>query len=399
MKKRDFLPLFFLSIFLILSTTMAREAIAAYRLLEIRHWSAPDHTRVVIDLNGPPTYDIPSSESPLTLVLNLQGIFLQKGKQEIPVKDPVIQKMMVNPKGKDQAEVTLFLVKPARWKVFSLKPYQDKPHRLVVDILRPDLEEKEKTERKISEELKAKKKRIIVLDPGHGGEDPGAIGPRGTKEKDVVLALARKLQKTLDKSGEVRAFLTRRGDYFVPLNERIKIAREYGADLLISLHTNGSPKRHTRGTSVYCLSLKGASDQATQLLAQKENASDMMGGISLAPEKKDLDSILLDLELTHNINASLHLGGLMLSELGRINQIQFIQPRQAGFAVLKAPNFPSVLVETAYITHPIEERFLRKESFQSDLIRAISNAVKKFIPLLAAVKEEVPRADLSRDRG
>ncbi len=398
MKKRGFLPIFFLSIFLILSTTLAREAIATYRLLEIRLWSAPDHTRVVIDLNGPPTYDIPASENPLTLVLNLQGIFLQKGKQEIPVKDPVIQKMMVHPKGKDQAEVTLFLVKPGRWKIFSLKPYQDKPHRLVIDILRPDLEEKEKTERKVSEELKAKKKRIIVLDPGHGGEDPGAIGPRGTKEKDVVLALARRLQKTLDESAGIKAFLTRRGDYFVPLDERIKIAREYGADLLISLHANGSSKRHTRGTSVYCLSLKGASDQATQLLAQKENASDLMGGISLTPEKKDLDSILLDLELTHNINESLHLGGLMLSELGRINQIQFIQPRQAGFAVLKAPNFPSILVETAYITHPVEERFLRKESFQADLIRAIFNAVKKFIPLLA-VKEEASPAVRAGEKG
>jgi N-acetylmuramoyl-L-alanine amidase len=164
------------------------------------------------------------------------------------------------------------------------------------------------------------------------------------------------------------------------------------------LHTNGSPKRHTRGTSVYCLSLKGASDQATQLLAQKENASDLMGGISLTPEKKDLDSILLDLELTHNINESLHLGGLMLSELGRINQIQFIQPRQAGFAVLKAPNFPSILVETAYITHPVEERFLRKESFQADLIRAIFNAVKKFIPLLA-VKEEASPAVRAGEEG
>jgi len=157
-------------------------------------------------------------------------------------------------------------------------------------------------------------------------------------------------------------------------------------------------ERRTRGTSVYCLSLKGASDQATQLLAQKENASDMMGGIFLAREKKDLDSILLDLALTHTINESLQLGGLMLSELGRINQIQFIQPRQAGFAVLKAPEFPSVLVETAYITHPIEERFLRRESFQSDLIRAISTAVRKFIPLLA-VKEEVPRANLAKDTG
>ncbi|MDH4266737.1 MAG: AMIN domain-containing protein, partial [Deltaproteobacteria bacterium] len=136
MKKRGFLIAFIFIIFLTLGITIASGAIAAYRLLEVRHWSAPDHTRVVIDLSGPPTYNIPSSENPLSLVLNLQGIFLQNEKKEIPVNDPVIRKMMVNPKGKDLAEVTLFLVKPARWKVFSLKPYQDKPHRLVVDIFR-----------------------------------------------------------------------------------------------------------------------------------------------------------------------------------------------------------------------------------------------------------------------
>jgi N-acetylmuramoyl-L-alanine amidase len=394
MNKKIHLTALTLGVLFTLCLFQAKEAFAVHRLLEIRHWSAPDHTRVVIDLSGPPTHQIPPTENPLALVLNLQGVFFPKGRKEMIVKDQVIHKMVVNPKGKDEAEVILSLIKPARWKVFSLKPFQDKPDRLVVDIFRLDLEEREKTERKVSQELKTDKKRVVVLDPGHGGEDPGAIGPRGTKEKDVVLALARRLQKTLDESREVRAFLTRRGDYFVPLGDRIKIAREYGADLFISLHANGSPKRQARGTSVYCLSLKGASDQATQLLAQKENASDLMGGISLTAEKKDLNSILLDLELTHTINESLRMGGVMLSELGRVNQIQFLQPRQAGFAVLKAPNFPSVLVETAYITHPIEERFLRKESFQGDLTRAIFKAVKKFIPLLA-VKEEDPKADLA----
>ena len=398
MKKKMAFPAYYLCLIWVAGMGMAGDVMAAYRVLEIRHWAAPDHTRVVIDLNGPATYNSPPSENPLTLVLNLPGISFEKKKQEIPVKDQVIRKLVVNSAGKEQTEITFFLLKPARWKVFSLKPFQDKPHRLVVDVFRPDLEEVEKTERKVSEELKAKKKRIVVLDPGHGGEDPGAIGPRGTKEKDIVLALARRLQKTLDASEEVRAFLTRRGDYFVPLNDRIKIAGEYGADLLISLHTNGSTSRHTRGTSVYCLSLKGASDQATQLLAQKENASDMMGGISLMPGKKDLDTILMDLESTHTINESLQLGGLVLSELSRINRIQFSQPRQAGFAVLKAPSFPSVLVETAYITHPLEERSLQQTSFQSDLTRAIFGAVKKFIPLLA-VKEEASPAVRAGEKG
>ena len=144
--------------------------------------------------------------------------------------------------------------------------------------------------------------------------------------------------------------------------------------------------------------MKGASDQTTQLVAQKENASDMMGGIFLMPEKKDLDSILMDLQMTHTINESLQLGGLVLSELRRINRIQFAQPRQARFAVLKASNFPSVLVETAYITHPLEERSLRQTSFQSDLSRAIFGAVRKFIPLLA-VKEEASPAARAGEKG
>jgi N-acetylmuramoyl-L-alanine amidase len=202
----------------------------------------------------------------------------------------------------------------------------------------------------------------------------------------------------LEESGDVRAFLTRRGDYFVSLEDRVKVAQEYGADLFISLHANASRKREARGSSVYCLSLKGASDKATELLAQKENASDMVGGISMPPRERDLDSILLDLEQTHTINESLHLGGLALSELSRINSIQFTQPREAGFRVLQAPSIPSILVEAAYITNPVEERFLRQERFQLKLIQAIVTAVKKFMPLLA-VKEESGGLEPVRGKG
>jgi N-acetylmuramoyl-L-alanine amidase len=361
----------------------------AAKLLEIRQWSAPDHTRVVVDLDGAPAYEaLPSTDS-LTYTLILRGVLLPKGGQEVPVADQVIQKLRLEPEGKEEARLTLFLVKPGGMNIFLLKPYLDKPDRLVIDISRPDLVEKEKEQRQVTRELKAKKKRIVVLDPGHGGEDPGAIGPRGTMEKDIVLSLAKSLQKALDATGEVRAFLTRRGDYFVSLQDRVKIAQEYGADLFVSLHANGSKSRQTRGTSIYCLSLKGASDTATQVLAQKENASDLMGGISQASARRDLNSILLDLEQTHSINESLQLGGLALSELGRVNQIQFSQPRQAGFAVLKAHEFPSILVETAYLTHPGEESLLRKRNFQEKLCQAISAAILRFIPRFA-VKEERP---------
>ena len=367
------------------------------RLLEIRQWSAPDHTRVVADLEGSPAFEILTQTDPLMYAVQLRGIALPRGSQELPGDDQVIRKIRIEPEGREGARLSLSLVKPGRLNIFLLKPFENKPDRLVIDVSRPDLEEKEKEQRQFTRELKAKKKRIVVIDAGHGGDDPGAVGLRKTLEKDIVLALAQNLQKTLDATGEIRAFLTRRGDYFVPLNDRVKIAEEYGADLFISLHANGSRSRQTRGTSIYCLSLKGASDKATQVLAQKENESDMLGGTSRVPVRKDLDTILLDLEQTHAINESLHLGGLALSELGRVNQIQFSQPRQAGFAVLKAPEFPSILVETAYISNPNEEMLLRKKNFQDRLCQAIAVAVKKYLPFLS-VKEERPGTDAAEGR-
>jgi len=398
--KRSFLArMVFWAIF-IAGYFTATDAPAATRCLDIRQWSAPDHSRVVIDLDGPPTYNIPAPAETLVLTVSLQKIILPWQVREIPVDDRVIRKLRIARVGADGAELTISLVKPARWAAIVLKPFEDKPDRLVIDIFRPDLEEREKAERQGSQKLKTKKTRIVVIDPGHGGEDPGAIGPGKAREKDVVLALAKKLQKALDESGEVRAFLTRRDDYYISLEDRIKIAQEYGADLFISLHVNGNKKRSVRGTSIYCLSLKGASDKAAELLAHKENTSDLVGGISSAPAHKDLDSILLDLEQTHTINESLHLGGMALRELGRINRIQFTQPRQANFVVLKALSIPSILVEAAYITNPVEEKVLRQERFQLALARAILAAVKKFMPLLA-VKEEGAREELpkTKERG
>jgi N-acetylmuramoyl-L-alanine amidase len=375
---------------------MGAEALAGFKLLDIRQWTAPDHTRVVIDLDGPPAYETPALSDPLILRLKLSNVILPKRGRGIWVNDRVIRKIRVKREAKEGAEITLFLVKPARWNIFALKPYLDKPDRLVIDVSRPDLEEKEKEERQVSQKLKSEKTMIVVLDPGHGGEDPGAIGARKTQEKDIVLAIARRLQKALEASSDIRAFLTRRDDYFVSLEDRIKIAQEYGADLFISLHANASRKRQAHGSSIYCLSLQGASDKAAELLAQDENASDMVGGTS-PPAARDLDSILLDLEQTHTINESLRFGGLALSELSRINSIQFTQPRQAGFTVLKAPSFPSILVEAAYVTNPVEENFLHQEGFQLKLTQAIVSAVKKYMPFLK-VKEEGDRVEPARGK-
>jgi N-acetylmuramoyl-L-alanine amidase len=354
---------------------------------EVRHWSAPDHTRVVIDLDRLPAHEMQPSDDPLILRLHLSSCEFPKGRREVAVNDRIIRLMKIEPDGKGNVGIIVSLVKPSRWNLFTLRPYQNKPHRLVIDVFRPDLEEKEKADRRGTQALRTKQHRIVVIDPGHGGEDPGAVGTRGTLEKDVAMAIAQMLQKELDRVPGIRAFLTRRGDYFVSLDDRGRIAREYGADLFVSLHANGNRNPKVRGSSVYCLSLKGASDQAAQLLAQKENASDLIGGARGTIETGDLGSILLDLEQTHTINESLHLAGLALSSLKRVNRVQFPQPKQADFRVLKAWGIPSILVEMAYITNPVEERLLQRRNFHSEMARALSEAIRKFIPHLARREE------------
>ncbi|MCX5908695.1 MAG: N-acetylmuramoyl-L-alanine amidase [Deltaproteobacteria bacterium] len=309
----------------------------------------------------PVGYRVSISPDSKTLSCTVRGVTFAGREKKIKVSDFVVESIFLQHQLPGSVLLQVRLLQPAQARVFELKKYLDKPDRLVIDIIRSDLEIKEKDKRKKERGLKAAGIPVVVIDPGHGGEDPGAVGPRGTKEKDIVLEIGKKLKRLLDQEPGIRAFLTRRGDYFIPLVDRVRIAREYGADLFVSLHCNGGRKRYLRGTSVYCLSPKGASDVAGRLLADQENASDRIGGIF--PEQgstKILDSVLVDLTQTHAINTSLQFGGMTLGELARVNVLQFHAPRQAEFAVLKAPDFPSVLVECAYLTNPAEELRLGK---------------------------------------
>jgi N-acetylmuramoyl-L-alanine amidase len=376
----------------------ALEAGAVIRILDVRHWSAPEHTRVVLDLSGPALYESRASADPLVLTWVIKYVHFPGQEKIIPIDDLVVKKVHFQARPLRRVQLTVTLVQPVEAKIFALKKYLDKPDRLVIDLVRPDLEVKEKDTRKEARGLKTQKTRIVVIDPGHGGEDPGAIGPKGTKEKDIVLELGKKIKKILDQEKGIRAFLTRQGDYFIPLIQRVCIAREYGADLFLSLHCNGHRKRQLRGTSVYCLSLKEASDVTARLLAERENASDLMGGVyEKGAPGRILDSILLDLEQTSLINASLTLGGIALGELRRVNAIQYSIPRQAQFAVLKAQDFPSLLVECAYLTHPKEEFLLQNANFQIRLARALAESVKKFLPLLNIQEGEAGK--MVRDHG
>jgi N-acetylmuramoyl-L-alanine amidase len=218
----------------------------------------------------------------------------------------------------------------------------------------------------------------IALDPGHGGEDPGAIGATGTREKDIVLAVAKKLKTRLEALPNTRVMLTRDGDYFVPLGTRVEKARKVQADLFVSIHADAFIEQRARGSSVFVLSEKGASSTAARWLATDQNKADMIGGVNLAKHDRQLASVLFDLSTTAQINDSLKLGKAVLGEIGGINRLHKAAVEQAGFAVLKAPDIPSILVETAFISNPEEEAKLKDDDYQDQLANAITKGIKRY---------------------
>lgn len=218
----------------------------------------------------------------------------------------------------------------------------------------------------------------IALDPGHGGEDPGASGRSGSREKDVVLAIAKRLKKKIEDIPNMRVMLTRDGDFFVPLQTRVAKARSVQADLFVSIHADAFVEPRARGSSVFVLSEKGASSTAARWLAQKENDADLIGGVNINTQDKHLASVLLDLSTTAQINDSIKLGKVVLKEIGGINRLHKNSVEQAGFAVLKAPDIPSILIETAFISNPEEEAKLTNEAYQDELAEAIVRGIKKY---------------------
>lgn len=228
---------------------------------------------------------------------------------------------------------------------------------------------------------------LIALDPGHGGEDPGAIGRGGTREKDVVLSIAKRLKKLIDAQPNMRAYLTRDNDYFVPLHVRVQKARRVKADLFISIHADAWTKPSARGSSVFALSQNGATSAAARYMAQRENEADLIGGVNLGSHNKQVAQVLLDLSTSAQINDSVRVGSRVLGEIGKINRLHKNRVEQAGFAVLKAPDIPSILVETAFISNPEEERLLRSPAHQAKIAQAVLSGINSYFsnsPALAS---------------
>ena len=376
------LKILFLSFIGIFTILFQSIAVSAALLTDVRFWSAPDHTRVVLDLTEPIRYESSTQEKPPEFHLEIREVTLQTKKKEIEVNDSFLTKINLTKLGKNKVRIVIHQKKPLNVVIFALNPYLDKPHRLVIDLVDVGQEKKEQEEREKQKEIRPKGTKTVVIDPGHGGEDPGAIGLGKTMEKDIVLRAGQKMFHLLNQQKEFKAFLTRKGDYFIPLEERIKIARDYGADLLISLHADGSFNPQARGSSVYCLSISGATDVAARLLADRENMSNVLGGAILRPASlsKDpkLNQILLDLMQNNSMKESFRFAELILDEVKSVNHLKYPCYRQANFIVLRAPDIPSVLVETAFITNKEDERLLNQNEFQEKFARTLVNSIRRY---------------------
>jgi len=398
----------------------------------LRLWHSPDKTRVVFDVSADVKYHIFDLDNPQRIVIDIQNGGLQTNLPKLQDNFHIAGMRSGKP-NKSVFRVVLDLKRKLKSNAFVLTPNELYGHRLVVDLLDesvqlsdalglPDqgssaaellsdstngqslsaqdssaeqlpadqqaepapastVSQATPPQQPVSVAIPSRRDRrqlVVAIDAGHGGEDPGAIGHRGSREKVITLSIAKKLKNVIDSDPKMRAFLVRTGDYYIKLHKRRQMARAKGADLFISIHADAFKHRSANGLSVFALSQRGATSAMASALAAKENASDLIGGVSLANKDEVLAKVLVDLSMTATISDSVNLGGRVLKELGQVGRLHSKRVEQAGFAVLKSPDMPSILVETGFITNPEEERKLRTSSYQNKIANAVYRAVQEF---------------------
>src|SRR5258706_1837350 len=381
-----------LAILLGAPAAFAQVASAQAQILGTRIWPAKDYTRVTVESKAEIKFQLFAVKDPERLVVDIEGVEFGPALAELNGKvatgDPYIDKLRVGRNRPGVIRLVLDLKTEVKPQVFTLKPVGEYGHRLVIDLypaVAPDplaaLIEADRRRVDAAEPdptAPPKKPRVarlatIVIDPGHGGEDPGARGRLGSSEKDITLTIAKRLKDLIDAEPDMRAVLTRDADFYVPLGVRVDKARRVKADLVVSVHADAFVRPHARGSSVFALSERRATSEAARWLADKENEADLVGGVHIDVKDKYLAQTLLDLSQTATISDSLKLGRHVLSELGAINKLHKPHVEQASFAVLKSPDVPSILVETAFISNPDEERRLNDDAYQDKLAHAILN--------------------------
>jgi N-acetylmuramoyl-L-alanine amidase len=341
----------------------------------VRLWAGPDSTRVVLDLSGSAQHSLQVLRNPDRVVLDVAGARLGAGVRTAPPGTGAVKQVRMARRPSGELRIVLDLSRPISAKSFLAAPNDRYGYRLVIDL---GTSQGVDTPVKVEHAPPEARDLIIAVDAGHGGEDPGAIGKNGTREKDVVLAIAKELALKINSETGMKAVLTRDGDYFVPLRDRMRRARAHSADLFVSIHADSIRDRRVDGSSVYILSQRGATDEASRWLAERENASDLIGGVSLDDKDDVLASVLLDLSQSASLSASQVAAERVLHQLNRVGEIRKPQVQQARFMVLKSPDIPSMLVETAYISNPQEEQRLRGAAHQAKLAAAIHQGVHDY---------------------
>ncbi|MCB1723034.1 MAG: N-acetylmuramoyl-L-alanine amidase [Chromatiaceae bacterium] len=345
----------------------------------VRLWTAPDHTRVVFDTTAPVEHKVFTLDEPDRLVLDIASASVAGALDAgAGISDQLLTGMRYARKPDGTLRVVLDLSKPARPKTFLLKPNASYGHRLVVDLY-PTGATREPRVAKSTADIERARDVVVAIDAGHGGDDPGAAGSvHGTEEKRITLEIARRVKRLVDAQPGMRGVLTRSSDYYVGLRKRMDIARDNRADLFVSIHADAFRDKRVRGSSVYVLSARGASSEAARWLADKENAADLVGGVSLEDKDPALAELLMSLSQSATQHASFSAAGRVYQELGRVGKVHGRRVQQAGFLVLKSPDIPSMLVETGFISNPTEERNLRDDAYQERLATAIMRGVQDF---------------------
>jgi len=360
--------------FLLGATYMAAAAAAPVEVNGLRVWASPDSTRVVLDLSRPVRYQMFTLDGPDRVVLDLEGAALDTSHHGLPGPAGLVRAVRTGSQPGGMLRVVLDLTGHVQAKSFLTPPNQAYGDRLVVDLTsntapRPIVAPHAPT---------GQRDLVIAVDAGHGGEDPGAIGKYGTREKDVALKIARLLAQRINQEPGMRAVMTRSGDYYVPFRERLRRARVAQADLFISIHADAFVNRSARGSSVYVLSRGRASSEAARWLADRENAADLIGGVSLDDKSDVLASVLLDLSQNAVIGASQKAAARVLQQLDKVGELKKTEVQHASLIVLTSPDIPSMLVETAYISNPQEEKRLRSHAYQEKLAAAIEDGVHQY---------------------
>lgn len=360
-------------------------AFAQTDVVGVRMWPAPDNTRLVFDVNGPVEHNIFALEGPDRLVIDLKDTRLATDVEQPTDKNGLLTAIRYATRDRNDLRIVLDLAAPVRPKTFNLKPNDQYGYRLVIDLFdsRGQIANAPSQPRSLASE--EQRPVVIAIDAGHGGEDPGAMGPHRTREKDVVLAIARQLEKLVSAEYGMQPLMIRDGDYFIKLGDRVKKARDNRADFFVSIHADAFHDARARGASVYMLSRNGASSTHAKMLADKENDSDLIGGVSLDDKDDLVASVLLDLSLTAKNEVSFDVAQRVLSQLDGVSTLHRRAVERAGFRVLKSPDLPSILVETAFISNPKEERKLKDPRYQRQMAAAIMDGIRSYF------KENPPR--------